>query len=200
VTYSLTDNNELVIDYEATTDKITVLNLTQHSYFNLAGAGNGTILDHSLYINADKFTPVDEGLIPTGELMAVKGTPFDFTTATKIGDRIDADHVQIKNGNDHNWVLNRSDAGLLLAATLSEPGSGRVMEVWTTQPGVQFYSGNFLDGSDIGKGGNKYTYRSGLCLETQHFPDSPNQPAFPSTVLKPGEVYQHQTIYKFKVQ
>jgi len=203
VTYSLSDNNEWIIDYEATTDKSTILNLTQHSYFNLAGAGNGTILDHSIYINADKFTPVNGELIPTGELKEVKGTPFDFTKATKIGERINTDNdVQIKNGKgyDHNWVLNRKGAGLELAAILSEPTSGRSMEVWTTQPGVQFYTGNFLNGADIGKGGKKYEYRTGLCLETQHFPDSPNQPAFPSVVLKPGEKYVQQTIYKFKVQ
>lgn len=200
VTYSLTDENELTIAYEATTDKTTIVNLTHHSYFNLAGAGNGTILDHSLYINADKFTPVDETLIPTGELKDVKGTPFDFTQATKIGERINADDAQLKNGlgYDHNWVLNRKGEGLSLAAILSEPNSGRIMEVWTTEPGLQFYSGNFLNGKDIGKGGKKYEYRSGLCLETQHFPDSPNQPTFPSTVLKPGDVYRHTTVYKFK--
>jgi aldose 1-epimerase len=202
VTYSLTDDNELVIDYEATTDKTTVVNLTHHSFFNLAGAGNGTILDHSLYINADKFTPVDEGLIPTGELQNVKGTPFDFTQATKIGERIDREDAQLKNGKgyDHNWVLIRKDTALSLAAIVSEPTSGRVMEVWTTEPGLQFYSGNFLDGTDIGKGGKKYEFRTAFCLETQHFPDSPNQPAFPSTVLKPGEVYKQKTVYRFKVQ
>lgn len=202
VTYSLTDNNELVIDYEATTDKTTIVNLTHHSFFNLAGAGKGTILDHSLYINADKFTPVDDGLIPTGEFKDVKGTPFDFTKAVKIGERIDAEDVQLKNGKgyDHNWVLNRKEDGLSLAAIVSEPTSGRVMEVWTTEPGLQFYSGNFLTGKDIGKGGMKYEYRSALCLETQHFPDSPNKPSFPNTVLKPGEVYSHKTVYRFKVQ
>lgn len=202
VTYTLTDDNELVIDYEATTDKTTIVNLTQHSYFNLAGAGNGTILDHSLSINADKFIPVNEELIPTGELKDVKGTPFDFTTATKIGNRINDDDVQIKNGKgyDHTWVLNRKADGLTLAATLSEPASGRVMEVWTTEPGVQFYSGNFLNGTYVGKGGKKYEYRSALCLETQHFPDSPNQPSFPTTVLKPGEVYKTQTVYRFGIQ
>jgi aldose 1-epimerase len=202
VTYSLTEENELVIDYEATTDKTTVVNLTHHSYFNLAGAGNGNILDHSLYINADYFLPVDEGLIPTGELMKVKGTPFDFTTPTRIGERIDKEDLQLKNGKgyDHNWVLNQKEDGLSIAAIVTEPTSGRVMEVWTTEPGIQFYSGNFLNGKDIGKGGRKYEYRSAFCLETQHFPDSPNQPAFPGTVLKSGEVYHHKTVFKFKVE
>ena len=168
----------------------------------MAGAGNGSITNHSLFINSDKFTPVDDGLIPTGELKNVKGTPFDFTTPTKIGDRINQDDVQLKNGKgyDHNWVLLRNDTELSLAARVSEPTSGRVMEVWTTEPGLQFYSGNFLDGKDIGKGGRKYEFRSAFCLETQHFPDSPNQPTFPNTVLKPGEVYKQKTIYKFMIQ
>jgi len=202
ITYSLSDDNELIIEYEATTDKTTVINLTHHSFFNLAGAGNGSITNHSLFINSDKFTPVDDGLIPTGELKNVKGTPFDFTTPTKIGDRINQDDVQLKNGKgyDHNWVLLRNDTELSLAARVSEPTSGRVMEVWTTEPGLQFYSGNFLDGKDIGKGGRKYEFRSAFCLETQHFPDSPNQPTFPNTVLKPGEVYKQKTIYKFMIQ
>ncbi len=202
ITYTLTDDNELMIEYEAATDKTTVVNLTHHSFFNLAGAGNGTILDHSLFINADKFTPVDDGLIPSGELKNVKGTPFDFTKPTKIGERIDVVDAQLKNGKgyDHNWVLLRKGEGLSLAATVSEPTSGRVMEVWTTEPGLQFYSGNFLNGNDIGKGGKKYEFRTAFCLETQHFPDSPNHPDFPSTVLKPGQVYKHKTVYKFKVQ
>ena len=202
VIYSLTDDNELEITYQATTDQTTVVNLTHHSFFNLAGEGNGTILDHTLMINADTFTPVDEGLIPTGELKDVKGTPFDFTKATRIGERIDRDDSQLKYGKgyDHNWVLNRKSNDLSMAAILSEPGTGRVMEVWTTEPGLQFYSGNFLTGKDIGKGGKKYEYRSALCLEAQHFPDSPNKPSFPGTVLKPGEVYQQRTVYAFKVQ
>jgi aldose 1-epimerase len=202
VTYSLNDNNELVIEYEATTDQATVINLTHHSFFNLAGAGTGTILDHSLYINAEQFTPVDEGLIPTGELKDVKGTPFDFTKATKIGERINDNDAQLKNGKgyDHNWVLIRKDTSLSLAAIVSEPTSGRVMEVWTTEPGLQFYSGNFLDGKDTGKDGKKYEFRTAFCLETQHFPDSPNHLSFPSTVLTPGEVYKQRTIYRFKAQ
>lgn len=202
ITYSLSDDNELMIEYEATTDKTTVVNLTHHSFFNLAGAGDGTILDHTLFINADKFTPVDEGLIPTGELRNVKGTPFDFTKAKRIGEQIDFDDAQLKNGKgyDHNWVLVREDNELSLAAIVSEPTSGRVMEVWTTEPGLQFYSGNFLDGHDVGKGGKKYEFRTAFCLEAQHFPDSPNQPDFPSTVLRSGEVYKQTTMYKFKVE
>jgi aldose 1-epimerase len=202
VSYSLSDDNELVIDYEATTDAPTIVNLTHHSFFNLAGAGNGDILNHELMIDADRFTPVDAGLIPTGELQSVKGTPFDFTNPTKIGARINVTDEQLQNGKgyDHNWVLTKTGNEFALAATVKEPTTGRVMEVWTTEPGLQFYSGNFLDGSDLGKGGRKYEYRTAICLEAQHFPDSPNQPNFPSTILRPGEVYKQKTVYKFRVE
>jgi len=202
VTYTLTNDNELVIEYEATTDKATVINLSQHSYFNLAGQGTGDILNHELMLNADHFTPVDKNLIPTGELRPVKGTPMDFTKSTKIGARIDDNYEQLVlgHGYDHNWVLNSKMMGLTLAARVYEPTSGRVMEVSTTQPGVQFYTGNFLDGTVTGKQGLVYKRRYGLCLETQHFPDSPNHPDFPTTTLKPGETFKSKTVFKFSTK
>lgn len=201
VTYTLTNDDELKIDYTATTDKATVVNLTNHSYFNLAGHDHGTILDHRVMIDADEFLPVDETLIPTGEFRSVEDTPFDFTKPTLVGRRINKDNEQIARGQgyDHCWVLNGEMGEMRQVATVHEPASGRFMEVFTTEPGIQFYTGNFLDGSLSGKGAT-YSHRSGLCLETQHYPDSPNQPDFPSTVLRPGETYSTQTTYKFSVK
>jgi len=202
VIYTLTEENELKIEYSATTDKETVVNLTNHSYFNLAGAGNGDILEHQVVLRADKFTPVSESLIPTGELRSVQGTPMDFRTPTAVGARIDQEDQQLKYGHgyDHNWVLESGGSKTpALAASVYESGTGRVLEVWTTEPGVQFYTGNFLVGPK-GKGGKAYERRYALCLETQHFPDSPNHPNFPSTVLKPGQSYHTVTIYKFSAR
>jgi aldose 1-epimerase len=202
VTYALTDNNRLRIQYEATADKKTVCNLTHHSYFNLSGAGNGDILKHHLEILADKFTPVNTSLIPTGELKDLTGSPLDFRTSTAIGARIDADDEQLKlgKGYDHNYVLRPSKdpkKPLRKAASAHDPASGRTMEVFTTEPGLQFYTGNFLDGKLTGKGGKVYPHRGAFCLEAQKFPDSPNKPTFPTATLEPGQTYKQVTIYAF---
>ncbi len=205
VTYRVTDDNEVVVSYEATTTAVTPVNLTQHTYFNLAGHDAGTVLDHQLTVNASHFTPVDSTLIPTGEIRCVSGTPFDFRSSAPIGARIHADNRQIEfaRGYDHNYVLDRSDAGantLVPAARVYEPTSGRVLTVRTTEPGLQFYSGNFLNGTLVGKGNTAYERRSGFCLETQRFPDSPNQPAFPSTILSPEETYRSRTVFSFSTR
>jgi aldose 1-epimerase len=201
VVYTLTDRNELKIDYKAATDKKTIVNLTQHTYFNLT-AGKQDILSHNLTINADRFLPVDKTLIPTGALKPVDNTPFDFRKPMMVGKRIGEKDEQLKfgNGYDHCWVLNAAKDGMNNAATLYDSISGREMVVYTTEPGLQFYSGNFLDGSNKGKNNIVYNFRTGLCLETQHFPDSPNKPAFPTVVLNPGETYTSQTVYKFSAR
>jgi aldose 1-epimerase len=202
VTYTLTNYNELRIDYEGKTNKTTILNPTNHAYFNLTGSPSNTILSHELMIRADYMTPVDESLITTGELMPVENTPFDFREATAIGKQIDADDQQIRYGKgyDHNWAVNAYNKQVRLIASLYDPSSGRLMKVYSDQPGLQFYSGNFLDGSISGKNGIKYNFRSALCLETQYYPDSPNKPEFPSATLKPGQIYRQTTIYAFSVK
>lgn len=204
VSYQLTDSNALVIKYSATTDKPTIINLTNHSFFNLAGEGDETINDEQIRILADSITPVNDKLIPTGELMAVDGTPFEFRVARTIGDSLSSQHPQmlLGHGYDHNFVLSDcpGECGLRKAAEVYDPQSGRVMEVLTDQPGIQFYAGNFLNGTQTGKSGKAYPYRSALCLETQHFPNSPNTPAFPSTRLNPGETYSHTCVYQFGVR
>ena len=203
VIYTLSDDNELMINYEASTDKKTVINLTNHAFFNLNGEGSGSILNHTLKINAGEYTPVDSTLIPLGKLDSVAGSPFDFRQARRIGERIDDDHIQLKYGKgyDHNFVLNTGQNGILNAAAIvMGDKSGIMMEIFTREPGIQFYSGNFMKGKNTFKGGSKDDFRTAFCLETQHFPDSPNQPSFPTTVLNPGEVYKTNTVYKFSVK
>jgi aldose 1-epimerase len=201
VTYTLTDDNELLVRYAAATDGSTIINLTQHTYFNLGGHGSGDILGHALMIDADGFTPVDDTQIPTGAIAPVDGTPFDFRSPVAIGARIAGTHPQLElgKGYDHNWVLNAAGGVSALAARVVHPASGRTLEVRTTEPGLQFYSGNLLDGTLTGKGGVRYEKHAGLCLETQHFPDSPNHPSFPSTVLRRGEEFRSTTIFRFGV-
>ena len=202
VTYTLTDSDELIVDYGATTSKATPINLSQHSYFNLSGDGTRDILDHVLELEASHYTPVDSTLIPTGELAPVEGTPFDFRTPTPIGERIEQANQQLQfgRGYDHNFVLDRSGAPLSHAARVVEPTTGRMLDIYTDQPGVQFYSGNFLDGTIKGKGGKVYRHRYGFCPETQHYPDSPNHPNFPSTILRPGEKFVSRTVFRFGVR
>ena len=199
VTYTLRPRNEIEVDYEATTDKTTPVNLTQHTYFNLAGDGSRDVLDHVMTIHASRYTPVDSTLIPTGELASVEGTPFDFRMPMAIGGRIAAKDTQIQRGNgyDHNFVIDRTADALVPAAHVVEPTTGRVLDVSTTEPGMQFYTGNFLDGTLTGKAGHVYKQRMGFCLETQHFPDSPNKPDFPNTILRPGETYRSKTVFAF---
>ncbi len=201
VTYSLTDRDEFTIDYLATTDKATPINLTQHSYFNLAGEGSGDVLGQVVTIDADRYTPIDTTMIPTGAIDSVAGTPLDLRHGVAIGAHIDEPFPQLKyaGGYDHNFVINRSGPGLVHAARVVDPKSGRTLDVATTEPGIQFYTGNFLDGTITGKGGHVYGRRNAFCLETQHFPDSPNRPAFPSTILRPGTEYQSRTVYTFGV-
>ena len=201
VTYTLRDSNELVVEYRAIADAATPINLTQHSYFNLSAGASSDVLGHELMIDADRFTPIDDTRIPTGACAPVAGTPFDFRTSTAIGTRLEAKDVQLTHGGgyDHNWVLNHTGEGVARAARVRDPVSGRILEIWTTEPGVQFYSGNRLDGTITGKGGRSYRKRAGLCLEPQHFPDSPNHPQFPSTILRPNEEYRSTSIYRFLV-